>query len=526
MVLTPEHQDTRDRRRRIVVQYDAGGQWGVPFEEWLAFRFSYLDQPGSQVDSVWWDIGGGSWATYPSEVLPPLEHPGLRIWRDQGRDWVAELIQACRSRGLEAFWSHRVSEVDLEPTAELEPGMTLQMNRLNPVKAEHPDWVLKTWWWQGLWNYAVPAVREYQLAILRELAHQYDLDGFQLDFSRHIPCLPVGRQWELREHVTEFLRMVRGMLQEAAAARGRPYLLATRIPQTLAGCQTDGFDVAAWAAEGLVDILTLGTRSLTVDLADFCALTAGTGIKLQPCHDDHHASDGYRFQAIEYLRGAFANWWQQGADSVLTFNWPNADPEVSAATIRDRWQRGYFNEPGTLAHGQAYREVGSPATLAGKDKVFVVERRGGYPWAEGYFNRNDDAPLPLALRHDGTPGQVTLWLAEAPAEAAMTLRLVVFGAREGDTLRAWWNGLELTAPLVDHEWKEPQIMSPAPQPPSGGDGHSTVNPDQRLLRLEFPVPAEGRRAGANQVAVAVRTRGPYICDELVVEKVEGHVTYG
>lgn len=522
--MTSEHLEALNRQRRIAVQYDAGGQWGAPFAEWLAYRFTYLDQPGGQVDSVWWDIGAGSWATYPSEVLPPFEHPGLRFWRDEGRDWVAELVAACRQRGLEVFWNHRVSEVDLETTTELEPGQTLQLNARNPVKAEHPDWVIRTWWWQGLWDYSVPAVREYQLAILRELAQNYDLDGFQLDFARHIPCLPVGRQWELREHVTEFLRMVRGMLQETAAARGKPYLLATRIPHSLAGCQADGFDVAAWAAEELVDILTLGTRSLTVDLADFRAVTAGTPIKLQPCHDDHHASDGYRFTPLEYLRGVFANWWQQGADSVLTFNWPNADPGLSRELVQERWGRGYFNEPGTVAHGQAYREVGSPETLACSDKVFVVERRGGYPWAEGYFNRNDDAPLPLALRHDGTAARLHLRLAET--ESLLTLRVIIFGAREGDRVGAWLNGTELACQVLDHAWKDPQIMSPAPQPPSGGGGQYVVNPQQRLLRLEFAVPSGLARVGANEVAVAVAERAPYCCTELVVEKVEAHLRHG
>ena len=63
-----------------------------------------------------------------------------------------------------------------------------------------------------MWNLAAEGLREYQVAILRELMTRYDLDGVQIDFSRHVPCLPAGRQWELREHVTGFMRMVRGML--------------------------------------------------------------------------------------------------------------------------------------------------------------------------------------------------------------------------------------------------------------------------------------------------------------------------
>jgi hypothetical protein len=526
-VFTPsaDHLTALNRPRRITVQYDAHGQLGAPFEEWLAFRFSYVDQPDSQIDSLIWDIGWGSWASYPSEVLPRFEHTGMKRWWDQGIDWVGELVKATRERGLECFWNHRVSEVDIDPLPDLARDTELMMDHLNPVKAAHPDWVIKTWWWQGTWNYAVPEVREYNLAILRELATQYDLDGFQLDFARHIPCLPVGRQWELREGVTEFLRMVRGMLQEVAQQRGKPYLLAARIPNTLASCREDGFDVWAWAQEGLVDILTLGTRSMHVDVQGFRE-AVGTDIKLQPCFDDHHATDGYRFQPIEFLRGVFANWWQQGADSVATFNWGNAPAEVAEETLQ-RWGRGSFNEAPS-SHGEAYLEAGDPQAMAGRDKVFAVERRGGYPWAEGAFNRNDDATLPLALREDGTAVCLPVRVSDDLTETAAQVRLcaVLFGAREGDQLAASLNGIALAAPSYDFAWQDPQVFSPQPQPPSGGTGHYEVNPQQRLLRLEFSVPLAACRVGPNQVALNMTGRMPYCCQPIVLEKLEVHLIYG
>ena len=527
VTLSPRHHAALNRRRRITVQYDAHGQLGAPFQEWLAFRFSYLDQPGSQVDNVTWDIGWGSWAAYPSDVLPRFEHPGLRLWWDQGIDWVARLVAATHSRGLECFWNHRVSEVDVAPTVELDPGHRLMMDAQNPVKAEHPDWVIKTWWWQGLWNYAVPELRDYQLAILREVAWNYDLDGLQLDFARHIPCLPVGRQWELREGVTAFVASVREMLQEEAVRRGRPYLLAARVPETLAGCRHDGLDIRAWVDGGLVDILTLGSRSMAVDLPAFRALVGDRDVKLQPCFDDHHATDGYRYQSVEFLRGVFANWWQQGADSVATFNWPNADPEAAEATVIRRWGRTGFNEAPAGTHGRAYREIGEPKTLAGRDKVFAVERRGGYPWAEGYFNRNDGAPLPLALRHDGTPAALTVGLSDAVPQGAarLTLRLLLFGAREGDHVAARLNGVPLEMHREDHAWKDAQIFSPAPQPRSGGHGNYAIDPGQKLLCAEFRVPDAAGRTGPNEVRVAVAERAPYCTGEIVLEKLELHLRY-
>ena len=515
MELSSEHIEAVNRQRRIVVQYDAFSELGTDFQSWLDFRFAYVDEPGSQIDSLWWDLAAGSAAVYPSEVLPRFEHPGLRKWWDQGIDWVAELVAESRKRNLEVFWHHRVSEVDLNPDGGLE------MEVLNPVKEAHPDWVIKTWWWQGLWNYASAELREWQLEILRELAEAYDFDGFHLDFARHIPCLPPGRQWELREHVTEFVRMVRRMTLEVEKRRGRPLLLATKVPSNLDECRADGFDVGAWADEDLVDILTLGTRSMDVDIAAFRRLTAGRNIKLQPCHDDHHATDAYQYGPIEFLRGVFGNWWQQGADSVLTFNWSNAPREVCE-------KRGI--NPGPLSHQQAYHEVGHPRTLAGKDKIFALERRGGYPWAEGAFGRNDGAPLPAALANDGRPTRLAVRIcdnvrADADRVRRVIVRAVLFGARDGDEVEARVNGVPVSLIARDPEWKDPGIFSPAPQPPSGGADSWRIEPDQQLLRLDFLVPPRLCRLGGNEVSLCLVERVPYMIADIILEKLEVHVAY-
>lgn len=517
MELTSEHHAAVDRRRRFTVQYDAFSNLGGDFGQWLDYRFAYCDTPGVQIDSLWWDIGGGSYAVYPSEILPPTEDVGLVVWREQGIDWVKELVDQTHRRGLECFWNHRISEVDVKP----EGGLDLE--RLHPLKQEHPDWVIQSWWWQGLWNLASPGLREYMVSMLRELAATYDFDGFQLDFARHIPCLPPGRQWELRDEATQFVRMVREMLLQVAQDRGRPCLLAARVPRTPAGCRLDGLDIQTWAHEGLVDILTLGSRSMDVDIEGFRSCTAGCHVKLQPCLDDHHAPDAYQYPPIQHLRGVFSNWWAQGADSLMTFNWSNAPADRC---------REIGALPGPEAHLQAYQECGSPQTMWLKDKTHVVQRRGGYPWAEGYFNRNDDAALPAALRNDGSPLELDLRITDplrplADSVEGLTLRLVLFGAREGDELEARLNGSPpLPLVLTDAEWKDKLIFSPAPQPASGGADHWSERPDQRLLRLEFAADPLVTRRGMNRLAVSIRHRQPFLpMEDLVVEKAEVHLRY-
>jgi hypothetical protein len=509
--LSPEHEAAVNRRRRIVVHYDAFDAFHLDFDRWLEYRFAYIDDPGSQIDAVWWDVQG----------LQPNEYPSLpgsyvaQKWLDQGIDPIGKLVEESHRRKLEAFWNHRISEVDLGPF-----GSNAWKSPPHPLKKAHPEWLIQTWWPHGLWNLAVAEVREYILNVLRRLAEKYAFDGFQLDFARHVPCLPPGRQWALRGHVTELLRMVREMTLEVAAKRGRPVLLAARVPRSLAGCRVDGFDIEAWARENLVDILTLASRSIEVDLAGYRRATAGKNIKLQPCFDDHHAPDGYRYAPIEVLRGVFANWWQQGANSIVTFNWSNAPAEAC---------RKAGCSPGPATHRQAYLEGGSPQSLRGKDKVFVVERRGGYPWAEGYFNHNDDAPLPVKLVGNGTPTIVSLRIADelkalAGSVKQLTLRTVYFGAEESDEFELKFNDQALTIRVRDAAWKDPQIFSPRRQPDSGGTGDYKVDPGQRLLRLECSLSPQHCAVGENRVAVRLK-RAAESAVPVVLEKLEVHVTY-
>ena len=120
--------------------------------------------------------------------------------------------------------------------------------------------------------------------------------------------------------LTDFIRSVRALTQEVARKRARPFLLGVRVPENLEGCHFDGLDVETWAREQLIDIIAPGVRNFDVDVAAFRGLTLGTAIRIYPCVDDHHATDGYATPPIEVYRGVAATWWRQGADGIQTFN--------------------------------------------------------------------------------------------------------------------------------------------------------------------------------------------------------------
>jgi len=541
--LSTSHHDAVNRRRRIIVKHDPNMEVGLDLQQQSSSDiltledeagtrmyghvqlsdqsvFAYADEADTQIDSIFWDVDGpATFATWPnSKILEPFKHKALLAWWDRGLDLVQALIDATQQRGFEAFWSYRVSPGDFLPENDDD------VDELPPLKKAHPDWLIRQRRWSGDWNYAVPQVREFQLSLLSEIAHLYPLDGIQLDFSRGVPILPPGEEWQHRDALTDFIRSVRLMTLEVEQARGKPFLLATKVPQNIEGCCADGMDVQTWAEQDLVDIFALGCRSMDVDIAAFRTLTAGHHIKLAPCIETHHATAGYKWQPVEFFRGVYGNWWQQGADSVMTFNW-------SASLQKEKTGKFGHRYDATRAELQAYKEIGSPGILAGKNKFFAVERRGGMPWTGGFFNRNHTAPLPVALANFGRPENLIIRICDHLSNLtdeikSVLLRVVLLGGRQGDQIETRLNSITLQPTVHDHDWKDRQIHSPAPQPNTCGLLLPEVNPDQKLLRLDYNVPLGLCLLGENQVRLRILDRLPYEAgQDIAVEKVEVHVEY-
>jgi hypothetical protein len=526
--LTPAHRTAVDHQRRIFFQYDPGadiqlkGGFGSDMESLMAYVYDFADMPGSQLDAICIDVSNEGVAHYRSKLLRPIQHPGLMKWREDRLDYFDALIKHGHKRGKEVWWGLRMNEVERGDLAAYETvggAPKIAQDVRNPVKAAHPDWLIRSWWWQGLWNYAVKEVRDYRLSIIREVVEQYDFDGVHLDFLRATPHLPPGKQWENREHLTSFMHEVRSMLQSQAAKRGRPFLLAVRVPDSVEGCHADGLDIETWAREGLVDVLILGTRTINVDVASFRRAMAGAHVKLMPSFDCYHATDGYHGdQSPDLLCGVFGNYLHQGADGVGTFNHIAGRPEI-AQKIGIRQQPFPFVS-------EALTTIGSLNTMTGKPRYYPLDRRGGYPYGEGHGSSNKDAPLPIELRNDQSPSTLTIPIWEpVKSSTAARLRLVLFQHVESDEVALQLNGTVLKRDLVDAQWKDPRIFSPDPQP-------STVSPvalvkstaTQKLTRLEFLVPAEILKLGDNSITISLNRKGPFPPSKYVkVEKVELHL---
>ena len=214
---------------------------------------------------------------------------------------------------------------------------------------------------------------------------------------------------------------------------------------------------------------------------------------------------------------------------MQVFNWSNAPPELC-------WKAGVDKNnidlnPGPDSHRQAFFEIGSPQNLMYKDKFFAVDRRGGYPWADGYLGKNDDMPLPLNLDSNGSPADLTIMIGDNLRAYSdnienVILRAIFFNAQKDDQIQAKLNGITLDPVVRDFNWKDPQIFSPKPQPASGGASRWNIDPNQKLLRIDFTVSPQLCKLPQNQVQLQVTKRAKDTTDsDIVLEKLEVHIDY-
>ncbi len=538
--LSPDHVAAIERERRVVVNFDVFPSMmqlpSINVEHMKAVLFEFIDDPRTRIDSVWWNFTEGNEAYWPSKILPFIEAPPYGEWQETGFDPVQTLLDETRRRGLETFFTYRINGSDNDVSG--------RVPRL-PMKEEHPDWLIHTWnktigdatgqRLNGYWNFAVQGVRDYKLSILEEIAGQYDYDGMEIDFARVSPVLPPGQQWESREALTDFMRSVRSMLLREGDRRGRPYLLAARVPENLAGCHMDGLDVETWAREELVDIFTLGCRSFDVDIAAFRRTTEGTRIKLYPVLDDHHSTDGYRFPPIEVFRGVMANWLHQGADGLQTFNFAYARSDtLEKYGMRDTWT-------GWQTHRQFYRELADIDAMKQRSKVFVAQRRGGghgpfvvpnpEDWSTPrwmYFNTNMFAPLPAELDPDGRADTLLqIYVGEqTPPDAEVTVRLLL----SDDSAANLPDGERLQRVLVATIGHEDGRLENSP-PALGIEEHVELRLNNALLEtslvddgwLVFEALPAQLAVGENLLAVRLTYGDTEARGEVLVEKLEVHV---
>lgn len=391
------------RRKPYRLVYQSDTSWGLAnatdVADYLHGMFGFMED--TPVDALFWHDGaGGNTANYDSDVL---ELTGARIGQvdpflqrliDEGNDPPRIVLEEAGRRGIDVFYSFRISDChDSLGDGESHPQLVATF------KVDHPEWTIgpgHPYGGRHQLDFAAPEVRELKFAVIEEVFRKYDFEGLEIDFLRSAPHFVPGTEPESAPILTGFLRRVRQHLIQRGTERGRPIPVAVRVTETLEGCRLDGFDVAAWADEQLVDMIILGSGAIEIEVEAVKELIRGTHIQVFPCLYGWPA--GYNPVSPEMARALAVNYWHQGADGIYTFNW-----NAHTYTHRPDAELAHF---GHLM--ERLREIDDPATMGGMDKMFAADR--GEP-SVYYPHCCLGAALPATVKADA-PVQVPVLVGE------------------------------------------------------------------------------------------------------------------
>ena len=420
----------RRKPYRLVYQSDTSGaiQNSRDVDDYLHGVVDFMDD--THVDALFWHDGaGGNTAFYDSDVL---ELTGQRIGKvgplvrqmiDEGNDPPAIVVREAKMKGVDVFYSFRINDChDSIGDGESHPQL------LATFKKEHPEWLIGAGHpYGGIFqlNFAVPEVLDLKFAVIEEVARKYDFDGIEIDFLRSAPHFIPGTEPENAPIITAFLQRVRSHLNERGQERDRPFTLAVRVSETMEACRLDGFDVAAWVKENLVDMIVLGSGAIDIEVEAFSELTRGTDILVYPCL--YGWPGGYGRITTEMCRGLATNYWFQGADGIYTFNW-NAHSYV---------QRPEEESHTVFAHQlELLREIDDSARMRGKDKTFAADRSSESSWAYPHNSMHGVIPAKLSAGERLTvPILIGEDLAAPPHPLRIGLSVEMVTLAEGDAVQ-------------------------------------------------------------------------------------------
>lgn len=392
------------RQRRVIFNddtYELSREDANTPEGFLKRRLKPL--VGTHVDTISWSVLGG-WAdapVYDSKVQPIYgdAHGGpppywsavtanVKALIAAGRGPLQVVIDFARDNGMEVFASVRMNDVH---DSFIPGGITIW-------KKQHPELLVDTEGMaprRGLYttaqDYTHEQVRQRKLEIIEEICQRYDVDGFELDYIRHPvlfsevmrgePATP-----EQVEIMTAFMGRIRQITDEAAARRGRPILIANRVPDSFELAKNIGLDLKAWLEKDLVDILIAGGgyAPFSLPVAEFTETAHQYGVLVYPCINQGPAQTVSDGAFLEGVRALAANWYQAGADGIYTWNFGTPFEYKTGEDLINTRQRSYA----------CLTEIGNPQALVGKNKSFCVDG----PVFDPYTFISSQPPLPVTVK--------------------------------------------------------------------------------------------------------------------------------
>ena len=478
------------RQRRVIFNddtYELSREDANTPEGFLSRRLKPL--AGTHVDTISFSVLGG-WCDcpiYDSKIQPiygdahggppeywPLVTRNVHALAESGRCPLQIVIDFARENGMEILASMRMNDAH----DSFIPGGISMWKRKHPellvdTKGRLPQFEIYT----SCQDFSNKEVQDRKFEIVEELFQRYDVDGFELDFIRH----PVffsrtmrGEPATVKEQqiMTSFMGRIRRLTDETGSRRGRPLLLAMRVPDSFELSRRIGLDLRTWLAEDLVDILIAGGgyAPFSLPVGEFTRLAHRYGVLVYPCINRLPGAvpeDDF----LEGVRALAANWYEAGADGIYFWNLGTPLEYKTGEELVEIRQRYYA----------PLYELGEPGALAGKDKLFCVD--GAV--MTNYVHISSEPPLPVASKpvYPGLFMRVPLMVGDDVQAAA-----------ESGVLA----GAKLTVKLRGPDRREALLLRVNGEPLTDGEFLMT-NAEESEYELSYDVAAASLRKGGNFV---------------------------
>lgn len=257
--------------RRVIVNNDGDdSRWEDPFDDvniitpelFLSKRTLGLAE--APVDTVFYCDGRTVDLNHRSKYVGPTRifNAGyvFDAFKELGTDSLELTVDYLHQHGKEVFWSIRMNDChDSTRSSWLgefkKSHPELLVGRVGKSRIKYPAKKI------ACLDYTLPQVRDLIFNIFEEVIVNYDVDGVEMDFFRH-PAFFLhqfcGEPVTAEEcgMMTDLVRRIRKALDKQAARRGRPMLLAIRVPDSPEYSRAIGVDWEQWLKEDLIDLMT------------------------------------------------------------------------------------------------------------------------------------------------------------------------------------------------------------------------------------------------------------------------------
>ena len=311
-------------------------------EAFESVRLKYTE--GTKIDSVFYCPHSSAFGWFTTRkthdfMTTQFRPPDAEVYNaaadfaEKGTDALEMAAAYCRRQGLEIFVSIRMN--DTHDNRGPQP----PNSHFSLFKQQHPECLMGTMTnrprycaWTAV-DFAHEAVRAHVRRFVREFLENYDIDGIEYDYFRHLQLFKTvangadATQAEL-DLMTALMRDLRTIADEVGRQRGKPFLVAVRVPDSVGFCRAIGIDIERWVHESIVDMV-IGTGYFQCNpwhvMTDVVHRNGGKFYASldEPRNATKRAPLGMlpgRGFAVPFFRARMAAALAEGADGVYFFN--------------------------------------------------------------------------------------------------------------------------------------------------------------------------------------------------------------